>query len=62
MPLPIKNHKKFNSLLFTIDPPNSVDIEDALSLEFLDQNLYEVGVHISDVTAYKNYINREEIL
>ena len=40
MPLPIKNHKKFNSLLFTIDPPNSVDIEDALSLEFIGQNLY----------------------
>jgi len=26
MPLPVTNHKKFDSLLFTIDPPNSVDI------------------------------------
>jgi exoribonuclease R len=38
-----------------------VDIEDALSLDFLSNGIYEVGVHISDVTAYKNFINREEI-
>ncbi len=33
--LPIKNHREFNSMVFTIDPPNSVDIEDGLSLEVL---------------------------
>ena len=32
IPLPITNHRRLSSLVFTIDPPNSVDIEDALSL------------------------------
>ncbi len=40
MPLPIGNHKKYSSLLFTIDPPNSVDIEDALSLDFITDDIY----------------------
>jgi ribonuclease R len=48
-------------MVFTIDPLNSTDMEDGLSLEPLGDGLYELGVHISDVTSYKHLINRREI-
>lgn len=59
--LPVKDHKEFNSMVFTIDPQNSIDMEDGLSLEKLGNGLYEVGVHISDVTSYSHLVNRREI-
>jgi ribonuclease R len=37
---------------FTIDPDNAQDFDDALSLRKLDNGLWEVGVHIADVTHY----------
>ena len=37
---------------FTIDPADAKDFDDALSLRRIDENLYEVGVHIADVTHY----------
>ena len=36
---------------FTIDPPGSNDLDDALSVEDC-QNYYRVGVHITDVSSY----------
>ncbi len=57
--LPVENHILFDDLTFTIDPPTSTDIEDALSVRKIGDN-YEVGVHISDVTAFKELFNREE--
>lgn len=46
-------------MVFTIDPQNAIDIEDGLSLEPLGQGLYQLGVHISDVTSFHNLINRQ---
>jgi ribonuclease R len=37
---------------FTIDPRDAKDFDDALSLRKLDKGLWEVGVHIADVTHY----------
>lgn len=37
---------------FTIDPKDAKDFDDALSIRKLDNGLWEVGVHIADVTYY----------
>ncbi len=37
--------------VFTIDPPGSQDLDDALSVEMVD-NDYQVGVHIADVSYF----------
>jgi len=39
-------------LVFSIDPPGSQDIDDALSLYPIKDNIYEVGVHIADFAAW----------
>ncbi len=41
-----------NITTFTIDPRDAKDFDDALSLRKLDNGLWEVGVHIADVTHY----------
>ena len=37
---------------FTIDPADAKDFDDALSYRALDNGLFEVGVHIADVSYY----------
>ncbi|MGC9151511.1 MAG: ribonuclease R [Microbacter sp.] len=37
---------------FTIDPRDAKDFDDALSLRRLENGLWEVGIHIADVTHY----------
>ena len=37
---------------FTIDPKDAKDFDDALSIRQLGKNLWEVGVHIADVSHY----------
>lgn len=37
---------------FTIDPASAKDFDDALSIQKLPNGLWEVGVHIADVTHY----------
>ncbi|MEO6304987.1 MAG: ribonuclease R, partial [Bacteroidia bacterium] len=37
---------------FTIDPVDAKDFDDALSIQKLDNGLWEIGVHIADVTHF----------
>ncbi|MEK7180701.1 MAG: ribonuclease R, partial [Patescibacteria group bacterium] len=37
---------------FTIDPIDAKDFDDALSFRTIGKNLYEVGIHIADVSYY----------
>lgn len=49
----IKKRKDFRKITtFTIDPVDAKDFDDALSFRELGPDLYEVGVHIADVTFY----------
>lgn len=44
-----------NSTVFTIDPVDAKDFDDALSIEQLENGNFKVGIHIADVSHYVNY-------
>ncbi len=49
----LRGRKDFrNTVTFTIDPVKAKDFDDALSVKKLENNLYEIGVHIADVSYY----------
>lgn len=39
-------------ITFTIDPETAKDFDDALSIQYLENGQYEVGIHIADVSHY----------
>ncbi|MFN5705151.1 MAG: ribonuclease R family protein, partial [bacterium] len=52
-PNEIKNRRDFrDTLTFTIDPFDAKDFDDAISFKRIDQNTFEIGVHIADVSHY----------
>jgi len=38
--------------IFTIDPITAKDLDDALSIEKISDEIYEIGVHIADVSYF----------
>lgn len=49
----IKKRKDFRKITtFTIDPADAKDFDDALSIRWLKNGNFEIGVHIADVTHY----------
>ncbi|MBP6688266.1 MAG: RNB domain-containing ribonuclease, partial [Lacibacter sp.] len=48
-----KKRRDFRDILtFTIDPVDAKDFDDALSIKKMENGLYEIGVHIADVSFY----------
>ncbi|MQL79896.1 hypothetical protein Taro_012334 [Colocasia esculenta] len=41
-----------NVCTFTIDPPSAIELDDALSVERVSDDVYRVGVHIADVSYF----------
>lgn len=49
----IRKRRDFRDVItFTIDPEDAKDFDDALSFRQLENDRYEIGVHIADVTHY----------
>ncbi|MBA3649176.1 MAG: ribonuclease R [Chitinophagales bacterium] len=52
-PEEIANRRDFRDVTtFTIDPEDAKDFDDALSFRILNDGMFEIGIHIADVTHY----------
>jgi ribonuclease R len=52
-PADLEGRKDFRNVLsFTIDPADARDFDDAISFKKLKDDVYEIGVHIADVSHY----------
>ncbi|MCU0403788.1 MAG: ribonuclease R, partial [Chitinophagaceae bacterium] len=51
----LKKRKDFREILtFTIDPADARDFDDAISIRSLRKGIWEIGVHIADVSHFVN--------
>ncbi|CAD1480132.1 unnamed protein product, partial [Heterotrigona itama] len=58
----VKNREDWRGeCIFTIDPDNAVDLDDSVSCKSLENGNYEIGVHISDVTHYIEFLSPLDI-
>ncbi len=49
----IENRKDIREILtFTIDPADAKDFDDAISFRKIEKEIYEIGIHIADVSHY----------
>jgi len=59
----LKGRRDFRKIpTFTIDPADAKDFDDALSIRSLEKGVWEVGIHIADVSHYvktKTILDRE---
>jgi ribonuclease R len=59
----VKKRKDFrDTFTFTIDPDDAKDFDDAISFKKINNNLFEVGIHIADVSYWvkeKSQIDKE---
>lgn len=39
-------------IICTIDPTDARDLDDALSVKYVKEGVYEIGVHIADVSHF----------
>lgn len=46
-------------MVFSIDPATSIDLDDALSIEKINDDTFLIGIHISDVSEYLKFIDRQ---
>ncbi len=48
-----KDRRDFTDcVVFTIDPKDAKDFDDAISIKHIEEDVYEIGVHIADVSHY----------